>query len=241
MRRNTLDSNRRRIGRTIVLLLTAGFVSVTAGGNVLAEGPKEVTVIDPVTVEGTVAVQSLDNPAFTAFQSGNTVIVPEGFVGVLGTDIAEVPEGTRLVIEYASVLCDTPLGNTVGIASLGATQRTSPSSSINRTFQIPLNNQGAGGFSASNFVGGLSTRIYSDRGLFSGGVTGNVLRASGTGETTCFFSIAGYTVPLGGSSTEVALASATEPPEELVLPYTGQLPLEAFQSLDGTVVYLQAP
>lgn len=242
---NAFDRNSSRLGRPVVLLLAATSVFLIAGGSAAAAKPKEVTVVGPVTVEGEVDVRRLDNPALTAFQSSGTVNVTEGFVGVFGPPIAEVPEGTRLVVEYASVLCDTPAGNSVGSASLSVTERTSSGGTISRSFQIPLNDQGAGGFSDSNFVGGLSTRLYADRGLGGIGVSGGVLRASGSGDTNCFFSISGHTVPLDSSSgtlsTQAARAAGTMSMQELILPYTGRLPKEALQPPDGTVVKLLAP
>lgn len=143
-------------------------------------------------------VRDVENPARTPFQGSGNVTVDPGFGGVFGTTVADVPEGERLVIEHVSVSCTSASGNPVTSASLAVTQRTSPSSSISRSFQIPIRYQGNSSFGGDTYVGSLTTRFYADRGFSSsgGGVSGGVLRATGSGSSSCFFAISGHTVAL---------------------------------------------
>jgi len=194
-----------------------------------------------------VNVRSLDNPAFSAFQSSGIVNIGPGFAGVFGVPVAEVPEGTRLVIEYVSVICATPAGTAVNNASVGVTQLFGSGGSVSRQFQIPLRDQGVDAFSGGpNLVGALSTRLYADRGLGAGGigVTAGAVRSTGMGNTACFFSIDGHLVALSADSL-VSNPPATSADgaelQELILPYRGVLQEEALSPPEGTVVKLKTP
>ena len=137
-------------------------------------------------------VRDVENPARTPVADSGTTTVDPGFVGVFGTPIAEVPENTRLVVEYVSVSCTTNAGNPVVVTSLGVVEAVA-SGTITRNFQIPIQYQGTGAFGAV-YVGALATRLYADRGFSGVGVISAVQRANGTGTTSCTFSVSGHTV-----------------------------------------------
>lgn len=232
--------------------LAAAVLFCMTGAAAPADAPKEVTVVGPVTVEGAVDatvvamppvdVHDLDNPAFSSFQDSGTVTIDPGFGGVFGSPLADPPPGTRMVIEYVSVRCSTPPGSAINVASVGVTERTSPTSTISRTFQIPVHDQGVDGFGSANFVGGQTVRLYSDAGLTGSGVTAGAVRSSGTGTSVCFFSVMGHIVPLpppGPVNVPVGASLSKPEPQELILPYTGVLSPEALNPPDGTVVKLE--
>jgi hypothetical protein len=189
-----------------------------------------------------VDIHSLDNPAFTAFQNSATVALEPGYAGVFGTPLADPPAGTRMVIDYVSVQCQTPPRTSINSAVVGATELVTPTLALGRTFQIPLRDQGVDVFGNAIFVGGLSVRLYSDPALFGSGVTAGALRSTGTGTSTCFFTIMAHVVPLppGGTvNASVGASLSKTEPRELILPYTGLLPPEALSPPDGTVVKLE--
>jgi len=152
----------------------------------------------PALAQRVTPVKDVENPALTPFQSSGTVTIDPGFGGVFGTPVASIEEGQRLVVEHVSANCNSPSGNAVTSVSVGITMLTSPSSSVSRTFQIPIRYQGTASFGGPTYVGSLATRLYADRGLGSSGVgvTGGVLRETGTGSSSCFISISGHTVTL---------------------------------------------
>jgi hypothetical protein len=140
-------------------------------------------------------VRDVENPARTPFASSGTVTVDPGFAGVFGTPIADVPANKRLVVEYVSVTCSTPAGNEPNQVSVGATLAVSGGGTITRSYQIPIQPQGDPA-SPTRFVGGLQTTLYADRQIGGGGVSGNVLRETGTGTTTCSFSLNGHLISI---------------------------------------------
>lgn len=141
-------------------------------------------------------VRDVENPARTAFQTNGTINISVGFAGVLNSPIYEVPAGTRAVIEFISARCNSPSGNPIVQVQLGVTELTSGGGSTTRSFQVPVQFQGTDPFSGPLYIGGLVTRLYSDRGLSGGGVTGGVIRANGTGTGACFFTLSGHLISL---------------------------------------------
>ena len=140
-------------------------------------------------------VRDVENPARTPFAASGTVTVGPGFAGVFGTPIADVPQNTRLVVDYVSVSCSSPVGNAPTLVSVGATLASSGGGTITRNYQIPIQPQGNLA-SPTTFAGCLQTTLYADRQIGGGGVSGNVLRETGSGTTTCSFTLNGHLISL---------------------------------------------
>ncbi len=153
-------------------------------------------IVVPASAQFSTPVRDVENPARTPFWASATVNIPGGFAGVLNSPIATIPDNKRLVIEQVSVRCATQTGNIVRV-DLNVTERTGPSATASRNFSIPVGFQGDDPFAGRTFVGGISSRIYSDAGILgSGGVTGGVIRDNGTGTGFCAYAISGYTITI---------------------------------------------
>ncbi len=140
-------------------------------------------------------MRDVENPARTPFQASGTIDFSPPFAGVFGSPLFDVPAGRRAVIEYASVRCFSAAGNPIVSAVIQVTELTG-GGSISRSFQIPITFQGTDAFSGPLYIGGLTTRLYSDRGLSGGGVTIGASRASGSGSGSCAFAISGHTIAI---------------------------------------------
>jgi hypothetical protein len=141
-------------------------------------------------------MRDVENPARTPFQASGSVTFDTPFAGIFGTPLYEVPTGRRAVIEYVSVRCSSPAGNPMVSAVIQVTELTGGGGSIARSFQIPITFQGTDAFSGPLYIGGLTTRLYSDRGLSGGGVTMGASRANGSGSGNCSFAISGHTIAI---------------------------------------------
>lgn len=148
----------------------------------------------PAMAQFSTPVRDVENPARTPFRASATINIANGFSGVLNSPIATIAENQRLVIEQVSVRCATASGNIVRV-DLTVTQRTGPSSSTGHVFSVPVQFQGADPFAGRTFVGGISSRMYSDAGILGfSSVNGGVIRDNGTGTGFCAFAISGYTI-----------------------------------------------
>jgi len=167
------------------------------------------------------------------------------FLMAAASSFAQAPKDVTIVgpVDVRSLVsCSSPAGIVVNSASVVTTERPSPTAVVYRSFEVPLNDRGVSQGRAY-FIGALSTRLYSDQPNTGAGVRASVLRSDGTGAAWCVFSIAGHVVPLSPSDAIAAPieANTTKGPQEVVLPYTGVLPPEAFSPPPGTVVKLEAP
>jgi hypothetical protein len=140
-------------------------------------------------------VRDVENPALSPFTASATLTISPGYAGAFGSPLAEVPDGMRLVIEHVSVICRNTVSNPIVSASISVTERTSIGS-VSRPFQVPLGYQGNASIGGYTYVGSLSTRLYSDRGISGGGVTMGADRTSGDGTGSCSFAISGHTISL---------------------------------------------
>jgi hypothetical protein len=141
-------------------------------------------------------VRDVENPARTPFQSSTTITMDPPFAGVFGTPLFEVPVGRRAVIEYATARCSSPSGNPIVQVVVQVTELLSGGGSISRSFQIPVGFQGVDAFSGPLYIGGLTVRLYSDRGAAGGGVTAGASRSSGSGNASCTVTISGHTIAI---------------------------------------------
>lgn len=174
--------------------LVASLVLLALSSSSHARRPKPVTVVNPETEP--VPVIGVENPALTAYQSGDTVTLAPGVGGVISSAIAEVPSDTRLVVEYVSVRCSTPSGNGIVSVSLGITRLTGPSSTSTLSFPFPIRYQSASSTGNGIWVGAGPVRLYADPGGGNIGVTATVSRQTGDGTTSCVFAISGHTVDM---------------------------------------------
>lgn len=225
------------------VLAVAAVVCLAAFGDVAAD-TKDVTVVGPVTVQGAVDatvvamppvdVHDLDNPALSAFSATTAVKLDAPFFGLIGQTLATPPPGTDLVIEFLGVQCTVPNGQVVTTAELFVTTGT-----VHSVFPIPLTPQGTDIF-GDNFVGALSVRLYATPSSTSDSVKVGVFRSDETGLLECDFSLEGHLVPLPPSATATASVGEAQPPQELILPYTGILAPEATNPPPGTIVKFEA-
>jgi len=141
--------------------------------------------------DGTTQTTAATNEAENAFVAETQINLYPG-INVLGAALSAPPVGHRAIIEYASVDCSTPTGNSVIKVKLFVHN----SSSYGAEFQIPLQIQGDSG-GTSTYVGALMMRIYADRNESGNSISASVFRTNGDGTTECRVSIAGRNLPLG--------------------------------------------
>lgn len=150
----------------------------------------------PAQAQFSTPVRDVENPARTPFWANATINISVGFGGVLNSPIATLDPGERLVLEQVSVRCTSPAGNGIVRVLIGVTEATGPSSWTTRSFEIPIQFQGTDPFSGPTYVGGISSRIYSDPIPIGASVVGGVIRATGTGSGFCTFALSGYTLTI---------------------------------------------
>ena len=170
-------------------MLFAAIVSIGWVGHASAAGPPEPGL--DVNVTNTVSTRGADNPAFQPFQHEGSINFGPGLVGSEAT--FTVPNGKRLVIEFASFWLLLPTGqkptsNWVGVVN-------SAVSSNHLKHFVPLVFQGTsvfGGQNSDSFVGSSPVRLYADPGT----TVELVVRSTGVGagNGSAFVSISGYLV-----------------------------------------------
>lgn len=193
----------------------------------------------PLTIQGRVKADVTDT-AQTFFTAAGELELPAGAAAVVNVPLATVPEGQRAVIEQASVVCNSPAGNPVIDARIGVTRLTGPGTFTKTSFTMPIRLQGTHPLYGPTYVGGLSTRLYSDRGLVDGGITMAAIRESGAGAGDCFFTLSGYNVVVDESAATPASAgsvASTDSQEAVVIPLASEAELsELINTYDSTLM-----
>lgn len=174
---------------------------------VLAQKPRDVNVVNTPTVNvgntpsvnvtslpavqignspnNPLQVHDVATPSRAPFQTQQTIIVQDGFVGENG--FVQVPQGKRLVIEYASAEAFVPLGQKLRFSVITQTNVPQQNPANTRHFLPPA----ALGMSGDHdgFTAGQVVKLFSDPGTI---VDLRTDRDQPVGVVTVFFSISGY-------------------------------------------------
>ncbi len=158
-----------------------------------------VLLVDPVAhaTNKSSWVRDAENPARSALNAEAQVFLNEGSGASSGTVFANIPADRRLVIEYVSVHCQTPVGNPMVTASLKVIELFDSGLFTEQSFHVPLNAQGNNTSGQAIYVAGLTTRLYADPRPDTGGqggVSAEASRQSVAGYSECTFRISGHTV-----------------------------------------------
>lgn len=156
-------------------------VQVAPGATVAITGTSAVHIDN--TANNPLPVHDPATPARTPIQFSFQITVPDGVSG--GNGLYNVPTGKRLVIEYASALGSSLLGDTLTYSIFTGT--TPPQSQpffhfLPATQVFDFGNQ-------RRFITGQTVKIFSDP---ESAVDLRVDRTVPTGQATAIFSISGY-------------------------------------------------
>jgi len=150
------------------------------------------TQASPLGVASPLEVRDLDNPARQPVQVRLTCSMENPQVACLGNQIIyTVPQGKRLVIEYASMVARVPEGQSVSMLI----QVPSSGGGLAVTHYLPLSAPSHDGvFAGGPFTSiGQQVRAYADPGS---NVVVNGLRNNGAGAGSYEFSISGHLVDI---------------------------------------------
>ena len=138
-------------------------------------------------------VRDVENPARTPLQETGTITLASNIAGTFNVPIVTLPQGVRLVLEYASVLCTGPFAGSPIITSLTITDE---GQGPQIQYQLPLRSQGSTSTGTSVHVASTPVRIYAepDSNNNDTAVSATVVRRAASGTTTCVFSVSGYTI-----------------------------------------------
>ncbi len=105
-----------------------------------------VSVLVLVGLVGSEALGSEEegNPAFQAFQTSKTVIIPANEKFSPGVALDPLPEDKRLVMEYVSVFTETEIPSNIGVAGVIRTTLDGDSVFHNTCVAMPLDNRNLG-------------------------------------------------------------------------------------------------
>jgi hypothetical protein len=170
---------KKMIPNIIVALLAIVLVSATAAN---AQSPVKVINLksEPIPVVNI-------NDAGQPFNETSLIIHPPG-TNVSQVDVATVPEGKRLVIEFISFSSEVPTGQRVVFFSLSTNIGTG-----NVNFTLPVNTQPAAADGDPIFRTAQSLRIYADGGTT---VKASFGRSASTGNAACNIYISGYLIDI---------------------------------------------
>ncbi len=138
--------------------------------------------------------RDVENPARTPVQVTETITLQPNIAGTFNVPFVALPVDTRLVLEYASVLCTGPSAGAPIITSLTVT----PFGGSQIQFQLPLRSQGTTASGTAVHVATTPIRLYADPDESNNdtAVSGTVVRRAASGTTSCVFSLSGYTIDL---------------------------------------------
>jgi len=145
----------------------------------------------PTFAQYSTPTRNVENPARTPLQETETISLASNIAGTFNVPIVTLPQGTRLVIEYASVLCTGPAAGAPVLVSLTVLDARSQIQ-----FQLPLRFQGTTANGTAVHVATTPISLYADPDSTNNdtAVAGTVVRRAASGTTTCVFSVSGHTI-----------------------------------------------
>jgi hypothetical protein len=153
-------------------------VSATIAGPLDSEGNVKVHE------QGTALVRDADNPASHPFQAQGNAELADGVNSEL-FELAQVPAGKRLVIEYVSATSVVPAGQRIVDFLVIVRQ-----GNVGMGHAVPIQFQGSAGVT-DWLAAGEPTRLYADAGTT---VRAFLLRTDTSGQANVMVRISGYLV-----------------------------------------------
>ncbi len=153
-------------------------------------------VVGPTFAQYSTPIRNVENPARTPLMATESITLASNIAGTFNVPLVTLSQGTRLILEHASVLCTGPSAGSPVIVSLTITDEGSQGSQIQ--FQLPLRFQGSTTAGTTIHVASTPIRLYADPDSTNNdtAVAATVVRRAASGTTTCRFSVSGHTIGL---------------------------------------------